>query len=125
MEERSSALEFRRAARPPPEAERALFELLRSSDAGRGRWRRQHPVGPYVVAFCCPERALAVEIEAERRAPDARFHDEVRARYLAGRGLRLVTFTPEQVISGGPGVALAVAAALAPASAVVGRGRAR
>ncbi len=61
---------------------------------------RQHPFGPYVLDFLCPEHALAVEVdgtahdEASRAARDAR-----RDVWLSGQGVRLLRFRAADVLS--------------------------
>lgn len=56
-------------------AETVLWSRLRAGRLGGHKFRRQHPVGPIVVDFCCPRSALVVELDSEhhagRRAEDA------------------------------------------------------
>ena len=37
------------------------------------QFRRQHPIGPYIVDFCCVERMLIVELDGGQ-------HEDQRAR---------------------------------------------
>lgn len=65
--------------------ERVLWNLLRSGrfvlDGEPVKFRRQHPVGPYVADFFCAEAALAVELDG---GGHQRAHDERRdACFLA------------------------------------------
>ena len=58
-----ATVEKARALRPemsPPEA--ALWQVLRTRPEGV-KFRRQHPVGPFVVDFYCPSAKLVVEID--------------------------------------------------------------
>jgi hypothetical protein len=43
----------------PTDAERRLWRHLRRRQLGGKRFRRQCPVGPYVVDFACPEASSA------------------------------------------------------------------
>ena len=46
-----------------PEGERRLWLLVRGGQIGRIRFRRQQPIGPYIVDFFCHELELAIEID--------------------------------------------------------------
>jgi very-short-patch-repair endonuclease len=82
----------RAARRNPTPAQRLLWWRLRG-DALGCHFRRQHPVGPYVVDFACWPARLAVEIRGEHQAPDAR-----RERYLADQGWRVLYLTDSEVL---------------------------
>jgi very-short-patch-repair endonuclease len=49
------------------------------------RFRRQHPIGPYVVDFACPGRKLAVELDGGQHAL-SEIADSLRTQELARRG---------------------------------------
>jgi very-short-patch-repair endonuclease len=40
-----------------------LWQAVRGGQVGGLRFRRQHPIGPYVLDFYCPALRLAVEID--------------------------------------------------------------
>ncbi len=120
VEERLSALEFRRKPRASPEAEQALADIVRSADAGGARFRRHHAVGPYVLDLYCPERRLAVEIASLPPVTSgAAFDDQVRRRYLSVLGIRVLAFAEADVLHDGGRVAAAIEEALARAGAEV------
>lgn len=57
------------------------------------RFKRQHPIGPYVVDFCCPSVKLIVEVspdEATTTVPDA--YDRMRIGYLESLGYSVLRF---------------------------------
>jgi very-short-patch-repair endonuclease len=70
-----------------PEAR--LWQVLRTRPNGL-KFRRQHPIGPYVLDFYCPASKLAIEIDGivhglgERPAIDA-----TRDTWLRQRGFRI------------------------------------
>jgi very-short-patch-repair endonuclease len=65
-----------------------LWQHLRRRQLGGYRFRRQHPVGPYVLDFYCPEARLAVEIDgAAHGHPDQIWHDMRRDEWLLARGI--------------------------------------
>ena len=46
-------------------AEELLWDALRNRRLDGLKFRRQHPVGPFVIDFCCPSRQLAIELDGE------------------------------------------------------------
>jgi len=87
----------RRLRRDQTDAEARLWDSLRGGRLEGWKWRRQVPVGPFIVDFLCPEAALVVELDggihAERAASDAR-----RDAVLRSRGLRVLRFWNAQVV---------------------------
>ena len=49
------------------EVERRLWALLRGRQPRKVRFRRQQPIGPYIVDFFCPATKLIVELDGEQR----------------------------------------------------------
>ncbi len=96
-----------------PEAEKRLWALLRRKQLDGFRFRRQHPVGPYVIDFFCFGSKLAVELdgwqhgEAEARAYDAR-----RTRWLQAQGIEVIRFWNEDVFDAPDAVVYAIYRAL-------------
>ncbi len=98
-----------RQAQSPPEA--LLWERLRARRLCGAKFRRQHPIGPCVVDFYCPEARLAVEV-------DGRFHedqpeeDAQRERVLAEAGIRVMRLPAALVLARLDEVLLRIAVAL-------------
>jgi len=63
--------------------EKILWKNLRYEKLGF-RFRRQHPVGPYVMDFYCPSLNLCIELDGEQH--DARI-DRYRDNYLLKNGV--------------------------------------
>ena len=82
----------RAGRRQPTPAQRLLWWRLRDRALGC-HFRRQHPVGPYVVDFACWPARLAVVLRGPHAAPDAR-----RERYLAEQGWRVLALTDSEVL---------------------------
>ena len=94
------------ARRNPTAAQRLLWWRLRDRALG-SHFRREHPIGPYVVDFaCCPAR-LAIEIRGGHEAPDTR-----REHYLAEQGWRLLRLTDSDVLRGLEAVVARIAGAV-------------
>jgi very-short-patch-repair endonuclease len=78
-----------RRALSPPEAR--LWTRLRARSPDRPVFRRQHPVGPYVLDFYCAKARLAVEIDGiAHDLGDRPEHDARRSVWLAGQGIRVI-----------------------------------
>ncbi|MCP8883348.1 endonuclease domain-containing protein [Devosia sp. XJ19-1] len=85
--------------------ERRFWGLVRPWREAGLHWRRQAPIGPYVVDFVCKARNLIVEIDGDTHYSEAGLaHDESRTAYLAERGHRVLRFTNSEVTQGGEGV---------------------
>jgi adenine-specific DNA-methyltransferase len=74
-------------------AEEILWATLRGRRLAGLKFRRQHPVGPFVVDFCCPDRRLVIELDgAVHLLPDQRQHDAEREALLAAAGYTILRF---------------------------------
>src|SRR5262249_43802960 len=80
MKER--ARQLRRASTVP---ERIIWGLLRDRRFKGHKFRRQHPVGPYVVDYYCASARLVVELDG-RSHDDRGTADIERQRYGRDRG---------------------------------------
>ena len=69
------------------EAEQAAWYLLRSLRLKGFKFRRQHPVGPYIADFCCPQHRFIVELDGSVHGqPSQAKRDACRDAYLKNRG---------------------------------------
>ena len=75
--------------------ERRLWRYLRGAQLGV-EFRRQHPVGPYVVDFYCAAVRLAIEVDGDEHA-NRQGRDARRTRYLNGKGIHVIRFTNRDV----------------------------
>ena len=50
------------------DAEAKLWARLRARQISDVKFRRQHPIGPYVADFCCVEHRLIIEIDGGQHA---------------------------------------------------------
>jgi very-short-patch-repair endonuclease len=77
-------------------AEDLLWEALRDRQLKGLKFRRQHPVGPFVIDFCCAGRRLAVELDGGVHA-NQRDEDAEREAVLTAAGYRVLRFPNEAV----------------------------
>lgn len=92
--------DFARSLRKQPSrAERALWEMLRDRGVGV-KFRRQHPIEPYVADFACVEARLIVEVDGlSHDVSDQVAHDERRSAFLAEAGWRVLRVRDADVLS--------------------------
>ena len=89
------AKRFRKALTPP---EARLWTRIRGNRLGGLRFRRQHPIGPYILDFYCPEALLAVEVDgASHDDPDRMARDRRRTIWLGRRNIRVVRIAAKAV----------------------------
>lgn len=93
------------------EAERLLWSRLRDRRLSSHKFRRQHPLGPYVVDFACLARNLVVELDGGQHA-NAVEADARRTHWLEQQGFRVVRFWNNEVLDNTDGVLRVIAAAL-------------
>ena len=101
----------RRLRKTPTEAETRLWSRLRRRQIDGHRFRRQVPLGSYVVDFACLEARLMVEVDGGQHAEriDA---DAARTAWLEGRGYRVLRFWNNDVLANTDGVVETIRAAL-------------
>ena len=99
---RNRAREMRRKMTP---AELKLWSRIRGDQLGGLRFRRQHPVGPFITDFFCPEKRLVGEVDGDTHfEPGAEQEDRKRTAYLAELGLHELRFTNVDVLTNVDGV---------------------
>ena len=88
-----------------------MWSLLRNRQFAGHRFRRQTPVGQYIVDFVCFERKLVVEIDGGHHQKQSRYDDE-RTNWLESEGFRVLRFWNNQVLEEMDSVLDAILAAL-------------
>ena len=79
------------------EAELKLWNELRAHRLMGLSFRRQMPIGGYIVDFACPEYKLVVEIDGSQHA-EKQAHDQARTDYLEQQGWQVVRFWNDDVL---------------------------
>jgi len=87
----------RQHRREPTGAEAALWAALRGGRLRGAKFRRQHPVGRFIVDFYCGKASLVVEIDGSVHDLTGQA-DLVREAFLREQGLRLLRFNNEDVL---------------------------
>jgi very-short-patch-repair endonuclease len=101
------------------DAERRLWYVLRSRGVGV-KFRRQVPLGPYIVDFVSFDAKVIVEVDGGQHADNKR--DVARDRYFTGRGYRVLRFWNNDVLSNPEGVLESIDAVIHPSPGAPLRG---
>ena len=95
MRHRNSA---RRLRLEQTSVERELWRWLRGRRFDGFRFKRQAPMGRYIVDFVCHEAKVIVELDGvEHGSPIQQDHDRVRDAWLETRGYRVLRFWNDEV----------------------------
>ena len=77
-----------------------MWQALRRKGLTGLRFRRQHPIGPYILDFYCDELRLAVEIDGQSHDhPDRIAHDQRRTDWLHRQGIQVVRLAAAFVLA--------------------------
>jgi very-short-patch-repair endonuclease len=95
------------------EAEKRIWSRLRAHRLHGASFRRQIPIGRYIVDFICLEARLIVEVDGGQHAENAR--DKVREAWLRSQDFVVLRFWNNEVLSNIEGVMEKIAETL-PAS---------
>ena len=100
------------------DGERKLWFALMARQIDGMRFRRQHPIGPYIADFVCLERHLVIEVDGGHHTEDDQIaHDARRDRWLNSEGYRILRFPAIDVFQNLEGVVDSIWAALQEAPA--------
>jgi very-short-patch-repair endonuclease len=96
-----------RSTLTPPEL--ALWTRLRARTPGHPNFRRQHPIGPYVLDFYCAKARLCVEVDGQGHdLGDQPVRDLRRDAFLEGEGVRVMRYRALEVMQDPDGVAQSI-----------------
>lgn len=80
------------------DAERKLWGGLRLKQINGHRFRRQVPIGRYIVDFACKAAQLVIEVDGSQHL-EASGTDAIRTAYLASKGYRVIRFWDNDVLT--------------------------
>jgi len=94
------------------DAERALWKDIRRRQRLGFQFRRQYPIGPFIVDFVCLEKKLVIEVDGGQHNAQKQY-DEARTSWLESRGFRVLRFWNNEVMREKEGVIQIIEDALA------------
>jgi very-short-patch-repair endonuclease len=86
----------RELRQPQTPAEQNLWAFLRGEQLAGYKFRRQHPIGFYIVDFYCAQAKLIIEIDGDSHSEQIEY-DQDRTEWLESLGYRVVRFTNLEV----------------------------
>ena len=87
------------------ESEQILWSWLRNNQLNGAKFRRQQPLGNYVVDFVCFDKKLIIEIDGGQHNDDQFIEkDKERTRFLHSEGFRVIRFWNNDVLTNIDGV---------------------
>ncbi len=84
------------------DAERKLWRVLKQEQQGV-KFRRQYPIGEYIVDFVCLEKAVVIELDGGQHAAQE-IYDRKRDRDLEAKGFKVLRFWNNDVMENLEGV---------------------
>jgi very-short-patch-repair endonuclease len=104
-EEAKSRMHAKTMRKQMTKAELLLWIRLREANGHGFKFRRQHPIGPYIADFAHLRARLIIEIDgATHWTVDERAQDRRREDYLRGRGRNVIRFTNQAIYENVEGV---------------------
>jgi very-short-patch-repair endonuclease len=88
----------KRLRRGMTDAEQQLWYRLRAHRFLGLKFKRQKPIGPYIVDFICAEHWLVIELDGGQHQQQTEY-DQQREHYLESRGYRVLRFWNHQVLA--------------------------
>ncbi len=89
--------EFAKSMRKAPtDAERALWKIVRGKRIEGFKFKRQQPIGAYIVDMVCFSKRLIIEADGGQHSESAR--DAVRDRWLTTSGFRILRFWNHEIL---------------------------
>ncbi|MFA7408241.1 MAG: endonuclease domain-containing protein [Anaerolineaceae bacterium] len=91
---RRRAKELRKSATP---AEQKLWQALRNRNLEGYKFRRQHPLGPFIADFFCAEVGLVIEVDGWGHL-EQREYDQARTDWLEDQGYHVIRYWNDDVL---------------------------
>lgn len=99
---RANAKSLRKQLTPQ---EYKLWQLLRNSKLNNKKFKRQYPIGKYIVDFVCIEKMLVIELDGSGHNTNKQIeYDYERTKYLNWRGFKVIRIWNNEIDSNIDGV---------------------
>ena len=87
--------------------ERRLWNLLKNRQFHNLKFKRQQPIGDYIVDFICKEAKIIIEIDGgQHNEPENIEYDKTRTEYLNTLGYKVIRFWNNEIYENIEGVVL-------------------
>ncbi len=73
--------------------EKILWNILRNRNFCNLKFKRQYPIGKYIVDFICLEKRIIIEVDGgQHNTPEEIEYDNNRSKYLNERKFKVIRF---------------------------------
>lgn len=94
----SKTIKARSLRKNMTEQERKLWQYLRKRSINDFKFRRQYPIGNYIVDFACLEKNLVIEIDGgQHNQSDNILYDQSRTKYIEKCGYKVIRFWNNEI----------------------------
>ena len=104
------------------DAEKVLWKHLRAKQLQGLKFRRQEPIGKYVVDFVCYQKRIVVEVDGGQHSKESS-KDEERDRWFQKEGYKVLRFWNNDVLTNTDGVLEVIMKNVSPSPGPSHRGR--
>jgi very-short-patch-repair endonuclease len=111
---RKSTVRARTLRRDQTKAELVFWSRIKAKQFHGLKFKRQFPIGKYIVDFICLEKKIIVEIDGGQHCESLK--DEERTRYLNNMGYEVIRFWNNDILSNIEGVLLSLSLTLSRAA---------
>ena len=94
----NSIARARQLRKQPTDAEQALWNVLRGRQLSGYKFRRQAPIGKYIVDFLCYRPGLVIELDGGQHLEQVNY-DNQRTRWLKSQGYPVIRFWSNQALA--------------------------
>lgn len=89
----------RQLRKTPTDAESLLWQHLRLRQMNNFKFRRQHPIGKYIVDFICLDAKLIIELDGGQHADEQHLAADLeRSTWLEKQGFKILRFWNHEVL---------------------------
>jgi very-short-patch-repair endonuclease len=107
MKHKSTTEKARELRQRSTDAERLLWKYLRAKRLGGLKFRRQEPIGNYIVDFISFENHVIVELDGSQHL-ERKVEDDERTRWLEDQGFKVLRFWNNDVLKNIEGVLILI-----------------
>ena len=105
------------------DAEKKLWSILRANKLNNLHFKRQQPIGKYIVDFVCFSKKIIIELDGEQHGETENIKkDNERTKFLEQEGFHVIRIWNNEVLSNIEGTIDYIISSLAPCGRGVGRG---
>jgi len=102
---RNNIEKCRKLRKNQTEAEKKLWAILRNRQVGGTKFKRQFPIGRYILDFYSPEYKIGIEADGGGHYEDrGRQRDKLRTRELCKLGVEILRFSDLEILNNIEGV---------------------